>query len=184
MRRLWGRIRRDKGDAGGLRMFISYRRQDSAARVGRLYEALSDHFGQDRVFIDIDSISPGVDFVDATRRGIGSFGTVLAVIGRRWLVDNDGRRPLDDPQDFVRSQLEIALEQNAHVIPVLVDGAPMPAEDELPTPLRSLARRNAIALSDETWRRDVGRLIETLRQFDDAAAEVPWSGIKQLPRHP
>jgi hypothetical protein len=165
-------------------MFISYRRDDTAGHVGLLYEALSEHFGQDRVFIDYGSMTPGEDFVEATRRGLGSFGTVLAVIGPRWLSarDSDGRRRLDDPEDFVRFELEVALEQNAHVIPVLVGGATMPKADELPAPLTPLARRNALILSDQTWALDVRRLIETLRQLDDAAAEVPWSGIKQLPR--
>jgi hypothetical protein len=163
-------------------MFISYRRNDTAGPVRALYEALGAHFGQGRVFVDLDSLSPGADFVEATRQGIGSFGIVLAVIGRHWLVESDGRRRLDDPQDFVRLELEVALEQNAQVIPVLVDGATMPAAHELPAPLQPLARRNAAVLRFETWNADVQRLIDVLRLLDEAAADIPWSGIRRLPR--
>jgi len=164
-------------------MFISYRRQDTAAHVYRLYEALGVRFGRDQVFVDIDSISPGVDFAEAIRQGIGSFGIVLAVIGREWLIETDGgKRRIDDPQDFVRFELEVALERNAHVIPVLVDGARMPAASELPVPLRQLAYRNAFVLDVRTWDVDVERLIETLHQLDEAAADVPWGGIEPLPR--
>lgn len=144
-------------------IFISYRREDSAGYAGRLYDRLSQRFGNDQVFMDL-TIEPGVDFVERIDEGVSSCSVLIALIGDEWLtaeLEGAGRR-LDDPSDFVRLEISSALERGIPVIPVLVQGARMPRPEELPEALEELARRNAIELSDARWDYDVGRLIETL----------------------
>jgi Carboxypeptidase regulatory-like domain/TIR domain len=147
-------------------IFVNYRREDTAGYVGRLYDALADHFGADRVFMDIGSIGYGEDFVKAVEKAIGSSAVLIVVIGRQWLstADEKGQRRLDSPRDFVRQEIDIALRLGVKIIPALVQGATMPGEDVLPAPLAPLARRNAIEISDSRWQFDVGRLIEALEE--------------------
>ena len=92
-------------------IFISYRRDDSAGHAGRLYDRLSDHFGPDQVFMDVDAIKPGQDFVDAVRQAVGGCDGLVAIIGREWLTISDatGARRLDDPEDLVRLEIATAL---------------------------------------------------------------------------
>ncbi|MFI5954762.1 toll/interleukin-1 receptor domain-containing protein [Cryptosporangium sp. NPDC051539] len=143
------------------RIFLSYRRADSQDVAGRLFEALWPRFGPQNVFIDVDSVRPGRDFVDAMLEAVESVDVVIAVIGRSWLssTDSDGRRRLDDPHDSVRLEVETALRLGKQVIPVLVGGAGMPRAEELPAALAPLARRNAIGLSHTTFRGDLERLV-------------------------
>lgn len=144
-------------------IFINYRREDSAGYAGRLFDRLSNRF-PGRVFMDIDTIEPGVDFVEVIDKAVGCCEVLIVVIGREWLnlKDAAGRRRLDDPQDFVRLEIATALERNIRVIPVLVEDAPMPRPEALPPELAKLARRNAIELSDARWAFDVDRLIKTI----------------------
>jgi TIR domain-containing protein len=146
-------------------IFINYRREDSAGHAGRLFDGLSDHFAG-RLFMDVDTLEPGVDFVDAIEQAVGSCEALIVVIGRQWLTiqDKAGRRRLDDPADFVRLELESALARKIRVIPVLVQDAPMPRAEELPPSLARLARRNAIELSDARWAYDVDRLAQTIQE--------------------
>ena len=125
---------------------------------------LSEHFGEHSVFRDIDSIEPGLDFVEAVQRAVGSCEVLLAVIGKSWLTatDETGRSRLHDPYDYVRMEISTALNRDTRVIPVLVQGASMPSADELPNDLTPLARRNAFELHDTSWREEVARLITTL----------------------
>jgi hypothetical protein len=157
---LLGRVRGSW--SGGI--FISYRREDSAAQAGRLHDHLTQHFGADRVFMDVDAIGFGEDFARKIRESLAVTDALLAVIGKRWLdaTDEKGRRRLDDPLDFVRTEIATALERAAVVIPVLVGGARMPREDELPPALAGLARLNAIDISDSRFAADVRTLIESL----------------------
>jgi hypothetical protein len=144
-------------------IFISYRRGDSGGYVGRLDEALKKHFVATPVFRDIDSIAPGLDFLEQIGNAIASCNVLLAVIGSSWLVTNkDGLPRLMDSQDFVRQEIQEALARNVRVIPVLVQGAAMPSVDDLPPELSALARRNAVELSDTRWEYDVGRLLDSL----------------------
>src|SRR6266545_1762647 len=144
-------------------IFINYRREDSAGHAGRLFDRLSSHF-PGRVFMDIDTIEPGVDFVEVIENAVGSCEVLIVVIGREWLrlKDAAGRRRLDDPQDFVRLEVAMALERDIRVVPVLVEDAPMPRTEDLPPDLAKLARRNAIELSDARWTFDADRLIQTI----------------------
>ena len=107
------------------RIFISYRREETAYPAGWLYDRLADRYGGGQVFKDVDSIQLGDDFVEVITRAVGSCDVLLALIGDRWLTitDQDGRRRLDDPDDFVRLEIEAALTRNVRVIPILVDGA-------------------------------------------------------------
>jgi TIR domain len=148
-------------------IFISYRRDDTRYPAGQLYDELTDHFGGTRVFKDIDSISPGIDFAAAITAAIKSSAILLALIGDRWLAitDETGRRRLDDPGDFVRREIESALRENIHVIPVLLGGTRMPHADELPASLAELAGRQAFELGDRRFRSDAARLMRALDDF-------------------
>ena len=125
-------------------IFISYRRSDSAAMCDRIYAALVQQFGKDAIFKDIDNIPLGVNFADYIRGILAQSAVALVVIGRTWLdvTDAQGQRRLDDPADFVRLEIEEALARNIPVIPLRVDGAPMPSVERLPESLRGLLMQN------------------------------------------
>ena len=145
--------------AGSGRVFISYRRQESSGLAGRLYDRLAARFGDDQVFMDVDTIALGVDFAEVITQAVSSCEVLLAVIGPRWLsaTDEDGRRRLDDPDDLVRLEIAAALERDIRVIPILVEGAVMPRRQQLPEALAGLARRNALFLRHESFRADAER---------------------------
>jgi alkylated DNA nucleotide flippase Atl1 len=146
------------------RIFLSYRREDTRHLVGRVGDRLMDHFGDERVFVDIDTIEPGLDFAETIAAAVGSCQVLLALIGDRWLVSTDrtGRRRLDDSNDLVRLEIQAALERNIRVIPILVDGVAMPTAEELPPSLAGLARRQAFELSYSRFRDDARRLVALL----------------------
>lgn len=126
---------------------ISYRREDSQPVAGRLYDRLQARFGKQNVFMDFDSIPPGVDFREQIKRTIERSNLVIAVIGPRWLGEHaDSSRRIDDPTDFVRLEIKYALEKGIPVIPLLVDNTLMPKPEELPPELEALAFRNALPL--------------------------------------
>ena len=146
------------------RIFISYRREESSASAGRLHDQLLEHFGRDNVFMDVDTIEPGLDFTEVIERTVALCDVLIALIGRQWLVltEADGQRRLDNPEDFVRREIATALQRNIRVIPALIQGMPMPRATQLPEDLQPLARRNALELSDMHFHRDVDALIEVL----------------------
>jgi hypothetical protein len=145
-------------------VFISYRREETAGHAGRLYDEMVERLGAGNVFMDVD-LEPGIDFVERITTAVGGCRALLVVMGPRWAVgaDGNGQPRITDPADFVRLEVETALARpRVTVIPVLVAGARMPAPEQLPEPLRPLARRNAIELSDQRWRYDVGRLLDAI----------------------
>jgi hypothetical protein len=146
-------------------IFISYRRGDTSSEAGRLYERLSKRFGAMNVFFDHAAIPPGSDFVNEIQTKARRCDVLIALIGRRWLGSDDpaGCR-LDDPDDFVRQEIAIALERDIPIIPVRVQGAAMPQADQLPPALALLARRQALELSDTRWSYDVERLIAAIEE--------------------
>lgn len=149
----------------GTRIFINYRRSDSAGWARQLHGDLQARFGARCVFRDV-AIEPGVDFIEHIERVMDASEVCIVVIGPRWATatNGDGRR-LDDPDDLVRGEIERALQRtDVVVIPVLVDGATMPSERELPDGLRTLARRNACELSDSRWDYDIEVLCRRLRR--------------------
>lgn len=147
-----------------LRVFLSYRRQDASGHAGRLYDLLVARYGADRVFIDIDAVPLGSEFADAIGRAVASCDVLVALIGRGWLLatDSDGHRRLDDPDDFVRREIESALAQGVVVVPTCVQGAELPQPHDLPPSLTPLVARQGFQLSDTGWRDDVGRLIRRM----------------------
>lgn len=148
-----------------MKMFISYRRDDSSGYAGRLYKDLSARFGAKNVFMDIDTISPGTDFEETVKVGVGSCDALIAIVGKRWIVGSDVKeRRLNNPNDYVRLELSTALKREIHVIPVLVQGATMPQEQDLPDDLKELVKRQAIEISDARWDYDVKRLIVSLER--------------------
>ena len=162
--------------SGASRIFISYRRRDAKHAARALHERLGEHFGEERVFMDLHDIGGGADFVEVIRRELESCGAVVVVIGEHWLAaEEEGRRRLDDPADYVRMEVASALARGAFVVPVLVDGAKMPHERDLPDDLKPLARRNAQVLSDHHWADDVERLIATL----EAGLEARLPGLRR-----
>ena len=159
-------------------LFLSYRRDDSRSATGRLADRLQALFGPERVFRDVDSIAPGLDFEAALARAIGGASVMLAVIGPRWLDlrDAQGRRRLDDPQDTVRREVEAALAAGLPLIPVLVEGARMPTAEALPAALAAFARCQAVVLDDAGWQDGVARLAAQLQQqhgIDPLGAAAP-----------
>jgi hypothetical protein len=142
-------------------VFICYRREDSPGQALRVYQLLSSKFGEDRVFMDLE-IPAAVDFVEWIEEKIGASGVVIPIIGRAWLAtDTAGRRRVDDERDFVRNEIVGALESAVGVLPVLVDGAQMPGEHELPSALARLPRIHAHELrSDVYWKSSNEKLIE------------------------
>jgi tetratricopeptide (TPR) repeat protein len=147
-------------------IFISYRRADTEGQTGRLFEGLRRHFGDDQVFMDVTDIHAGSDFHVELERAVGACDVLLAVIGREWLESKtaDGRRRLDDPEDYVRLEIAAALRRNVPVIPVLVEGAGIPAVADLPDDLRPLAKRQAVELRHAHWDRDEAALIQDLEK--------------------
>ena len=142
-------------------VFISYRRDDSADITGRIYDRLIEHFSRDIVFKDVDSIPLGIDFRQHLEKALSQCRVLIAVVGNEWMGSEQGKRRIDDPRDHVRLELELALSRNIPVIPVLVRKATIPAEEALPSSLRSLAYRNGIHVrSDPDFHGDVDRLIK------------------------
>jgi hypothetical protein len=143
---------------------------------GWLYNRLADRFGANQVFKDVDSIPLGDDFVEAINRAVASCDVLLALIGADWLTvaAPNGRRRLDDPADFVRLEIEAALARQVRVIPILIDGATMPAPDELPESLRGLGRRQALELSPSRFEFDTSRLLRVLDSTMAEALDAPY----------
>lgn len=148
------------------RIFISYRRDDAAGHAGRLEESLERRLGDGSAFRDIGDIAPGEDFVRVIRARLADAHGVLVLIGPRWAGGAPGGpRRIDDEGDFVRLEVQEALASGVRVVPVLLPGASMPSEEDLPAPLKALARRNALTLDDLHWDASVARLLDGLGQL-------------------
>jgi WD40 repeat protein len=171
--------------SGGI--FISYRRLETSHLAGRLYDRLVDRFGEAKVFMDVDTIDLGMDFAEVIGQAVGSCKVLLAIIGPDWLsvTDEKGRRRLENPDDFVRLEVQTALERNVRVIPVLAEGAGMPRRQDLPRPLAGLARRNALTMHHDSFRYDAERLVEAIERVLAAGtpgvAATRSSGIQVIP---
>jgi hypothetical protein len=149
-------------------IFITYRRSDSPNITGRIYDRLVQEFGKATVFKDVDSIPLGVDFREHIDKKVGECNVVLVVIGNEWLTvkNEQGQRRLDDPLDFVHLEIEAALRREIPVIPLLVQGAGMPAADQLPDALQLLAFRNGIPIRpDPDFHNDMNRLVRGIAQY-------------------
>jgi TIR domain len=154
-------------------IFLSYRREDTSGHADRIYDHLVAHFGKDRVFMDIDTISPGDDFVEAIEHTFSSCAAFLVLIGKSWatVTDKQGRRRLDNPNDFVRMEVARGLATGVRVIPLLLDDAEMPDPEVLPEDLKKLAFRQALAMSrGQRFQNDMRLLIEVV---DRALEKTP-----------
>lgn len=163
--------------AGGGGIFVSYRRQESSHLAGRLYDRLAGRFGEDQVFIDVNTIELGVDFAEEIFRAVAACRVLLAIIGPTWLTtaDERGRHRLDDQDDIVRLEIEAALARGVRVIPILMDSTVMPIRQDLPESLAGLARRNALPIRHDSFHSDAGRLITAIERVLAAPGTAPPS---------
>lgn len=146
------------------RIFVTYRREDTSAYAGRLHDVLTDDLGEDNVFQDVAAIAPGEDFEVAVEEALTLSDVAIVVIGPKWLAPGpEGMPRIQHPDDYVRLEISRAMAQGLRIIPVLVGGADLPSTEDLPEDLEPLTRRQAIRLSDETWREDANRLLLVLR---------------------
>lgn len=156
-------------------IFICYRRDDTAYVTGYINDRLSEEFGADAVFTDVDNIALGVDFRAILDETVGQCQIFLAVIGDNWLTarNADGKLRLQDPSDFVRIEIESALQRNIPVIPLLVDGTTMPSKEELPDSMRDLAFRNGTVIRPAPdFHADIDRLVNSLKRYLRAGSNV------------
>jgi hypothetical protein len=144
-----------KGRSMAAKVFISYRRDDSAGQAGRIQDRLEREFGRDLLFMDVDAIPLGMNFVKVLHEEVAKCGVLLAVIGPNWLDvrDEAGNRRLDNPDDFVRIEIAAALQRDIPVIPILLDGAKVPKAARLPKDLEELALRNGLDVRHASLRR-------------------------------
>ena len=162
-------------------LFISYRRSDSQDFAGRLHDHLIRAFDASEVFIDVDNIAAGEDFVEVLEDQLDKTDVMLVVIGTSWLTASDGtgRRRLDHPQDYVRQEIAKALEREIEVIPVLTGTANMPQVTDLPDVLTSLANKNAVWLRHNSFASDVKRLAKAIKQQTQRSKKNDWSKFGQ-----
>ncbi|MGA8028334.1 MAG: toll/interleukin-1 receptor domain-containing protein [Bryobacteraceae bacterium] len=163
-------------------VFISYRREDSGGYTGRLFDILSAHFGGKNIYMDLDTIQGGDNFVSVIEEKLGVSDVLIAVIGTRWLTvtESNGARRLDNPHDFVRLEIAKALERGIRVIPVLVDGAAMPRAEDLPQDLQPLSERQALDIRDSHFHADAQQLLQVLHKAIHGVGFRPEMGRKRL----
>jgi hypothetical protein len=154
-------------------IFISYRREDSSAWAGRLSDRLKNNLPSNKIFMDVDTIDPGVDFIEAIEEVVAACDVLIAVIGTRWLTSSDrrGTRRLDIPEDLVRLEIATALKRGIRVVPVLVEGATMPEAGELPDDLKALVRRNALQIGHIRFDADAEHLVNAVERALEKARE-------------
>jgi hypothetical protein len=156
-------------------IFISYRREDTSGHAGRLYDRLKERF-PGRVVMDVTSIELGADFVLEIERQLGACLVFIELIGNQWatITNQEGKRRLDEPGDFVRLEVAIALRRAITIIPILVEGATMPASSSLPGDVAPLTRHEALAITESDFDHNVERLIQRLESiFGPAPAHAP-----------
>lgn len=147
-------------------IFISYRRSDTEGEASRLAEDLREKLVDVQIFRDVETISPGEVFPEALARALADCVVQLALIGPTWVDarDDDGKRRLDDPNDWVRQEIRQALASKVRVIPVTCRGAAPPKESALPSDIAMFAQRQAVEIDNNRWRYDVDQLIDRLVQ--------------------
>ena len=162
-------------------VFLSYRRDDAGPYARSLQLQLSQRIPNARIFMDLDSIEPGLDFAEVIEGAVNSSAVLVALIGRQWatLTDQAGVRRLDNPDDYVRFEVKTALERGVRVIPVLVDGARPPRQEQLPSELHKLAGLNALELSYARYDYDAGRLLDLIESVLKAKAELGCEALEK-----
>lgn len=144
------------------KVFISYRRADGAGIAGRLYDRMNTLF-PGRVFLDTDHIEPGADFAAQIEESLKSCRVLLVLIGKHWLSSTDGRSHIGDSTDYVTMEIQMAIDNRVPIIPVLLDGAPLPEESSLPMKLAAgLRRRNSMEIRHSSFERDCAFLTQNV----------------------
>jgi hypothetical protein len=163
------------GGMGG-KIFVNYRRDDCAANALAIASFLEREFGASRVFIDLDRLRPGQNFPEELERRLSACKVMLCLIGPSWLgtLNEEGGRRIDDAKDWVRLEIERALDRGLVVIPVLVGGAQLPKATELPAPLKQLTERQAATITTNAFRTDMGGLARDIRAITGGP---PWGRI-------
>ncbi len=164
------------------RIFISYRRDDSAGHAGRVFDRLRTDFKESVLFMDVDAIPLGANFARVLEEEVGRCSVLLAIIGPRWLeaMDEHGERRLDNPNDFVRVEIAAALARDIPVIPILLDGARIPKPSVLPADLAELSQRNGLDVRHASFHADMDKLVRGLRDPSRQGLHDPDSNFEYL----
>ncbi len=164
------------------KIFVSYRRQDASGEAGRLVDHLQEVFGDDSVFLDVETIEAGLDFIQAIEKALSSCKVLIAMIGPHWatMKDSKGNLRLFNEDDFIRIEISSALKRDIRVIPVLVNGAIMPSPTDLPEDLQALTRRHAQELSSSRWKYDSEQLTAVLSKFIEPKPQAKSSPRPEL----
>jgi hypothetical protein len=166
-----------------VKIFINYRRDDTAGHAGRVRDRLAPEFGRSRIFMDVAGIRPGAPFAKVLRDKVAACDVLLALIGPRWIDarDKDGNRRLDSTADYVRIEIALALRIDIPVIPILLDGATIPRAQELPKDIEGLVRHNGLHLRDASFDSDIEKLIAEIKLL---AEEKTWRSEDERRRQP
>jgi hypothetical protein len=170
-----------------VRVFINYRRRDTRHVAGRLRDRIVSQFGADSVFVDVESILPGQDYVAAIDSAVSQCMVMCVLVGETWLrPDPNGTRRIDDEHDRLRLEIEAGLRHRTVVIPVLVDEATMPKSADLPAALEPLSRHQAVRLRYDSFTSDSDHLLKVIgriaAQDGEAPPTVPVDGPREAPR--
>jgi hypothetical protein len=180
------------GHAMAAKVFISYRRDDSAGHAGRIHDRLRGEFDRELLFMDVDAIPLGRNFITIVHEEIAKCDVLLALIGPNWLSAKniDGKPRLEKPDDPVRVEIAAALQRDIPVIPILLDGATIPQSDLLPADIKELANRNGLDVRHNSFHTDMDRLVRELKTFlaiqpspRDPRQQLSSSIIEQHPDH-
>jgi formylglycine-generating enzyme required for sulfatase activity len=157
-------------------IFINYRRDDAPGVAGRLGDRLAKNFSRRAIFMDVDAMRPGLDFVKQLEEQVSKCDVLLAIIGPNWLraEDEKGQRRLDSARDYVRIEIASALKREIPVIPVLVNGAVMPSEDDLPEDLKPLVNRHALELRHTRFDGDSAAIVDGLTRVLPPTPKWRW----------
>lgn len=155
------------------KIFISYRREDTSGESGRLKDKLEQVFGKENIFYDVETLEAGLNFDQSIAKALNESKVLLAMIGPHWLkvADSKGVKRLLKPDDWVRKEIAEALKRELRVIPILVNGAEMPDQEELPDNLKELSLKHAQELTSSRWNYDVGELTKVLERIIDKKSE-------------
>jgi hypothetical protein len=157
----------------GSRIFLCYRRRDAGGYARAICDALNRRFEGDRVFLDVQTIEGGQPWDETIKRAVAASDVLVVLIGPDWLIDREGARRLDEQNDPVRREIMTALDRDVPIVPVLLQGAPMPEESALPEHIQLLARKQAIDVSDSDWDRSMERVLAAVERFLMAPAPAP-----------
>ncbi|HEX5151682.1 MAG TPA: toll/interleukin-1 receptor domain-containing protein [Parafilimonas sp.] len=146
------------------KIFINYRREDTSGYAGRMFDSLAEEFGEGNIFIDVTKIDTGTDYTDVITRALDLSSYFLILIGNTWMdcKDASGNRRLDNPEDFVRKEIRLAIEKKTTIIPVLLEDTNMPSPENLPEDIREICKWQAIEVTDTRWKYDIDKLIKSI----------------------